>query len=308
MTARVTLLLATTLLAAGCALVPAGPSISPTDTPRPTTTPEQGPTALPTASPGASTSDEPAGSPTAPRSFYLRGYYTQSIPPEYTFAWLPPVTITDGKYLNGNVAVPAIYPGPLLVMPVARSITESGSATIAARAGELGLLDGDGDFTDGSNMPGARLVSVDLVFYGVGHSLVGPEQSPPCVPAACLQGTTQAFSTFWNQLLTLDNWLPNELGKSEEYVPERVSLMLDPVDDPPTMSPKPTLVAWPLDVSLADTTCLTLTGDDLEEMLPILESATQLTAFYEGDAQNGSFVAMPQARVLVPGEPELCAE
>lgn len=286
------------LLAAGCALVPSGA------TPRPTVPVSPTPNASPTnpASPAPTPTASPEHSAAAGSAFYLRGYYTQSIPPQYTFSWLPPVTIADGEYINGNVAVPAIYPGPLMIVPISRSITAVGTDTIAGRADELGLLDGDGDFTDGPAMPGSRLVNIDIVVDYVTHHLVGPEQAPPCDPAACLPGTTQAFATFWNQLLTLDNWLPNELGHSGQYVPERVALMLNQIADPPTMSPRPALVAWPLDNPLADTECLTLEGEDLATMLPVLESATQLTAFYEDTT-----VAVPQARVLVPGEPALCA-
>jgi hypothetical protein len=238
-----------------------------------------------------------------PRAFYLRSWYTQSIPPIYTFGWLPPVTISDGRYINGNVAVPAIYPGPLLIMPVARTITPAGSDKILAEAQRLGLLDGSSDFTGGTPMPGAKLVQIEIKANGQTYQLTGnPDSTIQCIKAPCegAPGSPQAFSAFFQDLLSLDTWLSDELGPSAQYVPERVALILTKSADPQTLSPQPTLVAWPLATPPTDG-CVTLTGDDLVIMLPVLTSATQLTAF-----SFGADVFMPTARVLVAGEPSPC--
>jgi hypothetical protein len=282
------------LLAVGCAYMPGGASVRPEPSPQPTSS------TSPDSTPSLRATSEPSPKPSGSTSFYLRAWYEQSIPPQYRFSWLPPITVAGHQYINGNVAVPAIYPGPLMIMPITRSITSAGEAAIADRADELGLLEGDGDFTDGSTAPGSRVANVDIVIDGQAYHLVGPDSAPACDPAMCQPGTTQAFTTFWNELMTLDNWLPRELGPAGPYEPERIALRLEVSVDPPTLSPRPTLIEWPLDAPLDQTSCLTLRGDDLATMLPLLERATQLTAFYDDDT-----VAIPWARVLVPGEPEL---
>ena len=111
--------------------------------------------------------------------------------------------------------------------------------------------------------------------------------------------------------MTLDTWLPKELGASQQYTPQRVALLLTKSADPPTLSPKPTLVEWPLATPIAsygdpylgqqETRCATLSDTDLATLLPILQSGNQLTAFYQG-----MDVWLPTARALVPGEPSPC--
>ena len=301
-------------LAAGCALPPGGASPAPTGTPAPTSTvaPSAAPVSPPPSTPAqASPSAIPSPSSSSTASFYLRGWYTQAIAPQYTFPWLPPMTISDGVYINGNVAVPTIFPGPLLILPVSRSISDAGIQSIIDDAHSLGLLKGNGDFAGNGAQPGAKLVNLDMLVGGVTHHLVGVDQLMPCDPAACAPGTPAAFTTFWNQLLTLDTWLPKDLGESQQYTPERIALLLTQSADPPTLSPRPTLVEWPLTTPLASfgnpylgqrgMRCATLSGDDLVTLLPVLRDGTQLTAFYEGKD-----VWMPTARALVPGEPSPC--
>jgi hypothetical protein len=294
----------TILSTTGCSLLPAGSSPAPSSTPSPTQAPSPTPTPRPTPPEPTPTPARPtpSTSPSPGTAFYLSGWYTQSIPPQYTFNWARPVTISDGVYINGNVAVPAIYPGPLMIVPVSRTITDAGIAAIAARAQELGLLDGDGDFSGDQAMPGAKLVSLDMVVDGITHHLVGSDQAPPCDPGPCAPGTPEAFNAFWSQLMMLDTWVPKELGESESYVPDRVALLLTDTDIG-SFPPPPTIVNWPLDTSLSDADCLTLEGEDLATMMPILASATQLTVFADADTYR-----QPQARVLVPGEPSPCGE
>jgi len=237
-------------------------------------------------------------------SFYLRGWYTQALAAQYTFPWLPPVTISDGVYINGNVAVPAIFPGPLMILPVSRSITDLGVQSIIDDAHSLGLLEGSGDFTGSGAQPGAKLAQLELIIDGVKHELTGdPSLSVLCDRGRCTAdpGTPQAFTAFWNELGMLDLWMPDQLGGSSQYTPERVALRLTDPGDLAMFSPAPTIVDWPLATPLASATCLTLSGTDLTTMLPILQSANQLTIFGQGTTYR-----QPAARALVPGEPSPC--
>ena len=301
MTRRSIALLLVTLLTTACSLAP-GTSPSPSSTAVPSVAP-------PTVTPAATSSSQPSPSaPSAPPSgstdsLYLRAWYSQSIPPQYTFSWLPPVTIADGEYLNGSVAIPAIFPGPLLIVPVSRSITLAGTDKIVAEARRLGLLGGTGDFTGGKAMPGSKLADVEMMVDGQSYELTGfPDATIQCIKAPCegAPGSPEAFSAFWQELLGLEAWLPGDLGPSRQYTPQRVALMLTDVRDT-SSSPPPTVVDWPLQSSLASSTCIVLSGADLQTMLPVLASATQLTVF----AQDGT-VKTPVARVLVPGEPSPC--
>ena len=294
------------ILSAGCALQAGGASpqptgtASPTERPAPSATPVE-PSATPPL-PTPTTNPNPSSSPSA--AFYLRGWYTQALAPKYTFSWLPPVTISDGAYINGNVAVPAIFPGPLMILPVARPMSDAGIATLEDEAQSLGLLQGNGDFTGGNPKPGAKLAHIELVIDGVKHELTGdPSLSVLCDRGRCTAdpGTPQAFTAYWNELGMLDLWMPDQLGASAQYTPERVALLLTDPGDTAAWSPPPTLVDWPLDTQLASAGCLTLTGDDLATMLPVLQSANSLTLF----AQAGTY-RQPAVRPLVPGEPSPC--
>ncbi len=298
--------LAIAILSAACALQPGGASPQPTATSSPTERPAPStPPAQPTPSPALPTpTTNPAPSSSAGTAFYLRGWYTQSLPPKYTFGWLPPVTISDGTYINGNVAVPAIYPGPLMILPVARPISDTGIKSIADDAQSLGLLQGSGDFTGGNPKPGAKLAQIELVVDGIKHELTGdPSLSVQCDRGRCTAdpGTPQAFTAFWNELGMLDLWMPDQLGMEAQYTPERVAMLLTDPGDSSASSLPPTLVDWPLDTPLAGSTCLTLSGDELATMLPVLQSSNQLTVFAQGDTQR-----QPVVRALVPGEPSPC--
>lgn len=268
----------------------------------PTTTPTADPTPLP--------------SPTVPgEGFYLRAWVTQALPPHASFNGTPMLTIADGTLLDGNVAVPAVFPSPLMILPTARWISDAGSVAILDQAARLGLLGPESDFS-GEAMPGARTGHVVLILDGDRRELAGNPDlvmhclTDPCEPAP---GSPEAFAAFWQALSDVSVWLEGELGAQMPYTPERLAILLTaemPQDGGPGMGLRP--VDWPLGQPMADSgtafpgldgdRCVTIEGEDLEALLPVLRTGSQLTVFVDA-ADN---VRAPIVRLLVPGEESPC--
>jgi hypothetical protein len=267
-----------------------------------------------TAGPSPTPSPQPSPSPTPATAFYLRAYYTQALPPRHTFNWLPVLTIADGVLLDGNVAIDMIFPGPLTIVPIARPIAPQGVATLVDEARRLGLLSGATDYTGGAAMPGARLAQLQLIVDGITYNLTGnPDLAIVCVRAPCEAppGTPEAFAAFWQELTMYGSWLAPELGPVQEYVPDRVALLLTaPTDQGMPNQP----IEWPFETALADAgvafpgedgaRCVTLSGDALAAIWPALRDGNQLTVFVDGTGTQ----AAPVVRVLVPGDESPCPD
>jgi hypothetical protein len=206
-----------------------------------------------------------------------------------------------------------IYPGPLMVMPNVRAISEAGQQQIVQLAADLGLLRGEADFTEGQLMPGGMSAHVLLTVDGVEIQFFGdPNATGRCAPGdlRCQPepGTAEAFGFFWARISYLDDWLADELGAAIDYTPERLLVVTVP-PEPLEVPVQP--VAWPLDQTFEEfgepwalqaSRCAVVDGDDLEGLLPALLAANQASVFI--DANDDAQAVM--ARVLVPGEPSPC--
>jgi hypothetical protein len=254
----------------------------------------------------AAPSPTPSPTPSA-EGFYLRAWLEQALPPEHTFGWLPMLTISEDVLIDGVVAVPAIFPGPLTVMPHARAISVAGQTQLIDQARQLGLLTGASDFSGGQQMPGSQSARLELVVDGVTYTLTGD----PNTAAAPTPGTPAGFAFFWQRLATTGEWLAGELGPLTTYSPERVAIVF--VEPQPQPDVQPNRVAWPLDASFADigvpwalegTRCATFEGDDLDRLLPVLTNATQIDVFADAADEERSLIVRP----LVPGEPSPCED
>jgi hypothetical protein len=277
--------------------------------PFPSVTPSANPTqAIATQSPSVT-----PGPTAPPAAFYLRATYSQALPPQFTFNWLPALAIVDGTAIDGNVAVPAIFPGPLVVAPNARPISDAGTDQIVQLARDLGLLDGPTDFTGGGAMPGSRLGQLVMRVDGVMYELTGnPDAAVTCGAQLCADpGTPQAFAAFWQQLTVLESWIGGDLGPSAQYQPERIAVLFtEPAAAEGGISPQ--VVPWPLGGTfdatgaefpgIANGRCVTLAGDDLETVWPVLLQGNQLTVFTDDDDAARSAVVA----VLVPEQPSPC--
>lgn len=265
--------------------------------------------------PAPSPTPTPAPSPTpGAEGFYLRAWLSQALPPQHTLTWLPPLTISEGMAIDGNVAIPMIFPGPLMIVPNVREITPEGQAAIVDLARRLGLLDGQTDFTGSTAMPGSTTAHVLMVIDGSEVELIGDPSATGRCPTGDLRcqpeaATAEAFAWFWARLGYLDDWLEGEVGPTAAYAPERLLV----VSTPPTDLDVPAQpVAWPLEAGLPElgepwiidgTRCATVEGDELEILLPVLLAANQASVFVDSADEARALLV----RVLVPGEPSPCA-
>lgn len=245
-------------------------------------------------------------------SFYLRVWQSQALAPQYTFGWLPTVTIADGTYIDGMIAVPAIYPGPIYTALQAQSISAAGIDAIVAEARADGLLNGKTDFSQGS-MPGSVTVHLSLTVDHVGYELTGSASSASTDSgsSAVSPGTPAAFQAFLAKVSGLDTWLGSDLGTSSTYVPDALAVMATPPTDTPSgMAAQQT--TWPLaatfatfgkPVGSAGVRCGDVTGADVATILPAVKAANQLTVFADSTGAKATL----SVRALVPGEISPCS-
>jgi hypothetical protein len=256
--------------------------------------------------PAASSSAEDSGV-AQPAGFYLRAWQTQALAPQYTFGMLPQATIANGVFINGMVAIPMIYPGPIYVALQSRAISVAGINAIVAEARADGLLAGSPEF--GAALPGGVVAHIEIVVDGVTHELSGALPGGPA-PAAATPGTAEAFAAFWDKITGLEAWLPAAFGQSSPYVPSSLAVMLTtPTEAPTGITAKVT--PWPLNGTFATfgsplggaaMRCGTVSGSDLAVLLPALQSANALTRFTDTTGATMS----AGARALVPGETGPC--
>lgn len=219
--------------------------------------------------------------------YLLQAHVLRSVEPEEQFGWPAAVTITADRVLITPGAVPASFPGPLLPNLRGRSITESGYDRIVGEAERLGLL--ADAVARPAQPPGAQVGQIDLWVDGGFRTIEGdPGAVMQCIQAPCdaAPGTAEAFGAFWVGISDLASAMPDELGPDEPYTPTAFSLLIGvPRIDDAGLAPE--VVAWPLDIALADAglpagddpmpRCLTVRGDEAAVLAPMLAAANQLT-------------------------------
>ena len=165
----------------------------------------------------------PVPSPAEGGTYWLRMTTFQAIPPVNLFAVPPTATITgDGQYLVQG-AVPAIYPGPLVMPLFARQVSDAGRAQILAWADELGLLSGKTDFMGDGSLPGGITGKIELTVDGRLVALTGlPDAASPDPKP----GSPEAFGELWRRIASLPQTLPGELGPEQPYTPTAYAILV----------------------------------------------------------------------------------
>jgi hypothetical protein len=243
-----------------------------------------------------------------PSGFYLRAWRSQALPLQSTFGWLPAVTIADGKFYDGMVAIPAIYPGPIYTALSYRPISSKGIDQIVGEARTDGLLGTKSDFVE-QPMPGSITCHVQLIVDAVTHELTG-QCASAVAQNSVAPGSSDAFAAFWNRLTSLSVWLGPELGSSTVFVPSSLAVLVGPPAEAQS-GIAPNEKPWPLTTPFAsfgspmgsaDSRCAVVSGADLALLLPAVEAGNQLTRFVDSQAVKRSL----EVRVLLPGEPGPC--
>ncbi len=252
----------------------------------------------------------PVPSPAEGATYWLRMTTFQAIPPVNLFAVPPTATITgDGQYLVQG-AVPAIYPGPLVMPLFGRQVSDAGRAQILAWADELGLLSGQTDFTGDGGLPGGITGKIELTVDGRLVALTGlPDAASPDPKP----GSPEAFGELWRRISSLPQTLPGELGPEQPYTPTAYAIL---VGQPPAPQDGMTtsLMDWPLDTPLAtfggpvannSARCGLVEGEDAATLTPALAQANQLTMWTQDPEFSVAYGLT--VRPIVAGE-NPCAE
>jgi hypothetical protein len=234
----------------------------------------------------------------------------QAIPPINLFAVPPSATITgDGQYLVQG-AVPAIYPGPLVMPLFASQVSDAGLAQIVAWADELGLLSGETDFTGEGSLPGGVTGQIELTVDG---RLVALRGLPDVSSLDPKPGSPEAFGELWRRIANLPQTLPGELGPEQPYTPTAYAIL---VGEPPVPQDglTATVMDWPLDTPLAtfggpvannSARCGLVEGEDAATLTPALAQANQLTMWTQDPEFSVAYGLT--VRPIVAGE-NPCAE
>ncbi len=247
----------------------------------------------------------PSSSPDAAGGYWLRMTTFQAIPPVNLFAVPPTSTITgDGLYVVQG-AVPAIFPGPLVMPLFGRQVSEAGRAQIVAWADELGLLGGQTDFTGSGGLMGGVTGRIELTVDDQLVTLTGlPDaQSPDPAP-----GSPEAFGELWRRIANLPETLPAEVGPESPYAPTAYAILVGPPPDPQDGLTSP-IADWPLETPLATFggpvangtyRCGLVDGEDAVTLRPALEQANQLTQWVQDPETSATFGLT--VRPIVAGE------
>jgi hypothetical protein len=278
--------------------------------------------AKPTPAPA---SQAPSGAPASPgvpsvdpnaATYWLRMITTQALPPLNLFGGGAPFVITGSGLVVTPGPVPAIFPGPLVVPLIGRTITDAGRAKILRLATSLGLIGRQTDFSANSGLAGGIIAHVEITVDGRLVTLSGsPDATIQCVTAPCspAPATPEAFGTFWRQLLDPTSWLGSELGAETPYTPTVYSILVGaaPAPDPNLGA---NIADWPLDASLAtfgtpvangQARCATVTGDTAATLGRAFAKANALSQWTQDPTANAAFGLT--VRALVPGE-DACRE
>lgn len=211
------------------------------------------------------------------------------IAPEYHLTTAPALSLFGDGTVITQGAQTEIYPGPALPPLIATHITEDGIQALMRAALDAGL-DGDHQYTDMGSVAVADATTTVFTFTidGATHVMkayalgMGTDQTPGMSDAEFAARTR--LERFRSSLLELRHTLPaGSVGDDTPFTPSGLRLF---VTDHRAGDMKEPALDWPLATPLSSSgdpsenagyACLAVTGADLDAVLPLAQSANQLT-------------------------------
>jgi hypothetical protein len=212
------------------------------------------------------------------------------VPVEYNLRAVPGFSLFGDGTLIVEGPMIEIYPPPALPNLQASRLTEEAVQAILAEAEAAGLLGSDANH-DYPCIADAPTTTFTVVAEGATHTVsayaLGFEEGMGQGSCAGVDEEARVELTEFSQMLgDLSSWLPQgSIGAEEEHVPSEMRVYVRPYQGDPELEQVP--VEWPLaqplatfgepDPNLGDTRCGVVAGTDLEQLLPLAQSANELT-------------------------------
>ena len=252
----------------------------------------------PGASPGApSPSPGPSGDPTDSRDLVLRVESGGGLAGDSLAAiMIPHVSVyADGRVIMQGAQI-EIYPGPALPPLLVTRLTPAGLQRVIDAAEDAGLVGPDRHY-DLRGIVDATTTTFTVAADGRTHIVsayaLGLEEGFEGQLDPTELQARRALTAFQALFFDLPGWLgPDVLADGLPYAFDDIRIIARPgaIEDP-AVPQRP--IAWPLDTPLArfgdpfpmgeGARCGTVSGDDLETLLPRLQQATEITAWTSGD-------------------------
>ena len=229
---------------------------------------------------------------------------------EWSLRTLPGFSLYgDGRLIVEGPMI-EIYPGPALPNLQVRQVSEDAVQAILAEAERAGLLGRDASY-EYPCIADAPTTTFTVNAEGATHTIsayaLGFEEGSG--QASCAHVDTDArakLSAFWQKLGDLRSWLPTDtVGEETAFTPTQMRVYVRPYQGDVELDQQP--VEWPLstplasfgdpDPNLSDTRCGVVSGDDLAALLPLAQSANELTPWTSEGTSYGLIF-----RPLLPDE------
>ena len=272
-------------------------------------------TACSAAGTNPSPSPVPSGiaNPTGASDLVLRLRYVGGfVAPAAHLLSIPVISVYgDGTVIVGGPQI-AIYPEPALPNLQGATITPFGMQLLLEAARDAGLLGPDATY-DYVGIADAGTAEFTVNAGGSIHTvsayaLMEAGESPPEGADPAVTAARAKLANFQSQIGGLEAFLGSNVGTWSPYAAASMQLLVSPgaPDDGQGLAQKP--VAWPLSTPLASfgatlptlmegQRCGTVTGDDLDALMPLFANANALTPWTDAGASFGITL-----RPLLPDE------
>ncbi len=260
-----------------------------------------------TSSTSGSTGSSPdaTGSLESLRLFVDGGFTTAA----YAFRTVPELTLTpDGRVLT-PLAVPEIYPGPLILHLEERSLDADGRAALADVVRTSGLVDGPPPDFGTPPVADAPTTTLRVTLGGTTTTLAANalEESGGAGLTPAQRDARSALTALVDSLRDLEGTVGAEhLGTARPYAPTGVWLRAFPFpQERIPEDPQPVVLPWPVaevDLTRLDTPTL-VEGDAADAVLGTLEGAGELTRYRVPGNRPRDAVYEVTARPAIPGDP-----